>query len=87
MRLFVMLVLRRLLNKRSLLTGLRAKLGVNHFGHFLLCGLLCERIEASAGRIVIVASNGYRMGLKTIQFEDMNMDKTIIHGKPIPSPN
>ena len=55
--------------------GFESQLGVNHFGHFLLCGLLCDRIEASAGRIVIVASNGYRMGLKTIQFEDMNMDK------------
>lgn len=51
-----------------------SQLGTNHYGHFLLCGLLFERIEASEGRIVVVASLGYKMGLKTIQFDDMNWD-------------
>lgn len=55
--------------------GFESQLGVNHYGHFLLCGLLSERIEESKGRIVVVASEGYKMGLKTIQFEDMNWDK------------
>ena len=55
--------------------GFESQLGVNHYGHFLLCGLLFERIEASKGRIVVVASLGYKMGLKTIQFNDMNWDK------------
>jgi len=55
--------------------GFESQLGVNHFGHFLLCGLLFERIEASNGRIVVVGSNGYRMGGKRIQFEDLNFDK------------
>ncbi|MEL6787343.1 MAG: SDR family oxidoreductase [Cyanobacteria bacterium J06607_15] len=55
--------------------GFESQLGVNHFGHFLLCGLLFERIEASAGRIVVVGSNGYKMGLKRIKFEDLNFDK------------
>jgi len=55
--------------------GFESQLGVNHFGHFLLCGLLFERIEASAGRIVVVGSNGYKMGLKRIKFEDINFDK------------
>lgn len=55
--------------------GFESHLGVNHYGHFLLCGLLFERIEESKGRIVVVASEGYKMGLKTIQFEDMNWDK------------
>jgi len=41
----------------------------------LLCGLLFERIEASKGRIVVVSSLGYNMGIKTIQFDDMNWDK------------
>ncbi|AMX03811.1 SDR family oxidoreductase [Microbulbifer thermotolerans] len=55
--------------------GFESQLGVNHFGHFLLCGLLFERIEASGGRIVVVGSNAYKMGLKRIQFEDLNFDK------------
>jgi len=55
--------------------GFESQLGVNHYGHFLLCGLLFERIEASQGRIVVVASEGYKMGLKTMQFDDMNWDK------------
>ncbi len=54
--------------------GFESQLGTNHYGHFLLCGLLFERIEASKGRIVVVASLGYKMGLKTIQFDDMNWD-------------
>ena len=55
--------------------GFESQLGVNHFGHFLLCGLLFERIEASAGRVVVVGSNGYKMGLKRIKFEDLNFDQ------------
>lgn len=55
--------------------GFESQLGVNHFGHFLLCGLLFERIEASRGRIVVVGSNAYKMALKRIQFEDLNFDK------------
>ena len=54
--------------------GFESQLGVNHFGHFLLCGLLFERIEESRGRIVVVGSNAYKMGLKRIQFEDLNFD-------------
>jgi NAD(P)-dependent dehydrogenase (short-subunit alcohol dehydrogenase family) len=55
--------------------GFESQLGVNHFGHFLLCGLLFERIDESEGRIVVVGSNAYKMGLKKIQFEDLNFDK------------
>lgn len=55
--------------------GFESQIGVNHLGHFLLSGLLFDRIEKSAGRIVVVASNGYRMGSKTIQFDDINFDK------------
>ncbi len=55
--------------------GHESMLGTNHYGHFLLCGLLFERIEASKGRIVVVSSLGYNMGIKTIQFDDMNWDK------------
>lgn len=55
--------------------GFESMLGTNHYGHFLLCGLLFERLEATNGRIVVVSSLGYNMGIKTIQFDDMNWDK------------
>lgn len=55
--------------------GFESQLGTNHYGHFVLCGMLFDRIEESSGRIVVVASLGYKMGLKTIQFDDMNWDK------------
>ncbi|MEN8445813.1 MAG: SDR family oxidoreductase [Cyanobacteria bacterium J06555_13] len=54
--------------------GFESQLGTNHYGHFVLCGMLFDRVEASKGRIVVVASLGYKMGLRTIQFDDMNWD-------------
>jgi len=54
--------------------GFESMLATNHYGHFLLSGLLFERIAQSKGRIVVVSSLGYNMGLKTIQFDDMNWD-------------
>ena len=55
--------------------GFESMLGTNHYGHFLLCGLLFPRLEQSRGRIVVVSSLGYNLGLKTIQFDDMNWDR------------
>ncbi len=55
--------------------GFESQLGTNHYGHFVLSGMLFDRIEEVAGRIVVVASLGYNMGIKTIQFDDMNWDK------------
>lgn len=55
--------------------GFESQLGINHYGHFLLVNLLFDQVEQTGGRIVVVASEGYKMGLKTIQFEDMNFDK------------
>ena len=55
--------------------GFESQLGVNHYGHFLLCGLLFDKIERSQGRIVVVSSEGHKMGLRRIQFDDMNWDK------------
>ncbi|TMM59221.1 SDR family oxidoreductase [Maribacter algarum] len=55
--------------------GFESQLGVNHYGNFLLQALLYRRIEESKGRIVVVGSMGYNLGIKTIQFENMNWDK------------
>ncbi|SMX31391.1 SDR family oxidoreductase [Actibacterium lipolyticum] len=55
--------------------GFESQLGTNHYGHFVLCGMLFDRIEQAAGRIVVVASLGYKMGLRTIKFDDMNWEK------------
>ena len=52
--------------------GHESQLATNHYGHFLLCGLIFERLVKSKGRIVVVASLGYNLGLKTIKFDDMN---------------
>jgi len=61
-------------NRKLTVNGFESQLGTNHYGHFVLCRLLFDRIEESAGRIVVVASLGYKMGLRTIQFDDMNWD-------------
>lgn len=55
--------------------GFESQLGVNHFGHFILCGLLFDRIEQSEGRIVVVSSEGHKMGIRGIQFDDLNWDR------------
>ena len=55
--------------------GFESQLGTNHYGHFVLCGMLFDRTQESKGRIVVVASLGYKMGLRTIQFDDLNWDK------------
>jgi len=55
--------------------GFESQLGVNHYGHFYLCGLLFNKIDESHGRIVVVASEGHKMGLRTMQFDDMNWDE------------
>ena len=55
--------------------GFESQLGINHYGHFLLINLLFDKIDQSNGRIIVVASEGYKMGIKTIQFDDMNWSK------------
>ncbi len=55
--------------------GFESQMGVNYFGHFLLCGLLFDRIEASGGRIVVVSSGAYKMGERRIRFEDLDFGR------------
>ncbi|WP_371154974.1 SDR family oxidoreductase [Jannaschia sp. 2305UL9-9] len=62
-------------SRKLTVDGFESQLGTNHYGHFVLCGMLFDRIDASRGRIVVVASLGYRMGLRTIKFDDMNWDR------------
>lgn len=55
--------------------GFESQLGTNHYGHFLLTSLVFDRLVKSKARIIIVGSGGHKMGLKRIQFDDMNFDK------------
>lgn len=55
--------------------GFESQLATNHYGNFLLQGLLFSLIEKSKGRVVTVGSMGYDMGLKTIKFDDINWNK------------
>jgi NAD(P)-dependent dehydrogenase (short-subunit alcohol dehydrogenase family) len=61
-------------SRKLTVDGFENQLGVNHFGHFLLCGLLFDRIQTSAGLVVVVGSNAYKMGKKKIHFDDLNFD-------------
>lgn len=62
--------------KRQLtVDGFESQMGTNHYGHFLLQGLLFPLIEKSKGRIVTVGSMGYNLGLQTIKFDDLNWDR------------
>lgn len=62
-------------SRKLTVDGIESQLGVNHMGHFLLCGLLYPTINTSKGRIVVVGSNAYKLNRKRIQFEDLNFDE------------
>lgn len=62
-------------NQKITADGFESQLGVNHYGHFTLQGMLFPLIEKAKGRIVTVGSMGYNMGIKTIKFDDMNWNK------------
>nr|WP_109438593.1 SDR family oxidoreductase [Aquimarina sp. AU119] len=55
--------------------GWESQMGTNHFGNFTFQALLFPLIEKSKGRIVTVGSMGYNLGIKSIQFDDLNWDK------------
>ncbi len=62
-------------SRKLTVDGFESQLGVNHYGHFTLQGMLFPLIEKSKGRIVTVGSMGYDMGLKTIKFDDIHWEK------------
>lgn len=50
--------------------GFELQFGVNHLGHFLLTGLLKDRVQESDGRFVTVSSLAHKVGLRRIRFDD-----------------
>ncbi|PRP82739.1 retinol dehydrogenase 11-like [Planoprotostelium fungivorum] len=54
--------------------GLEMQMGTNHFGHFLLTGLLMDRLKAAQGaRVVTVASSAHQMA--SLDLDDLQSEK------------
>ncbi|GAV03477.1 hypothetical protein RvY_13896-2 [Ramazzottius varieornatus] len=54
--------------------GLEKQMGVNHFGHFLLTGLLLGKLQASSpSRIVVLSSTAHYRG--DLNFANLNWDE------------
>ena len=55
--------------------GFELQFGVNHLGHFLLTGLLKDRVQDSEGRFVTVSSLAHKFGLRRMRFKDPNWER------------
>lgn len=53
--------------------GFDLQMGANHLGHFLLTGLLLERVEAASGRIVVLSSIAHKG--RALDLEDFMSDQ------------
>ena len=53
--------------------GFEMQMGTNHLGHFLLTGLLIDRVEAAEGRVVVVSSLVHRLGV--LDLDDLLSEK------------
>ena len=53
--------------------GFELQLGTNHLGHFLWTSRLIDRVEAAAGRVVVVASIAHKFG--RVDLDDLMLEK------------
>ena len=53
--------------------GFDLQMGTNHLGHFLLTGLLLDKVEAANGRIVVLSSIAHKGG--ALDLEDFMSDR------------
>jgi NAD(P)-dependent dehydrogenase (short-subunit alcohol dehydrogenase family) len=59
-----------------------ATFGINHLGHFLLTGLLLERLEASSpSRVVVVASDAHEGAKHGLDFDDLQSKRSYRAGQ------
>lgn len=62
--------------RRETPDGLEATFVVNHLGHFLLTGLLRDRLVASApARVVTVASTAHKGARRGLDFDDLQSER------------
>lgn len=64
--------------------GFEMQIGTNHFGHFLLTNMLLDLLtESSPSRIVVVASEGYKLGNinKNDLFSEKSYNKLTAYGQ------
>ncbi len=54
--------------------GFELQLGTNHLGHFLWTGRLIDRVEAAAGRVVVVASIAHKFG--RLDMNDLMLERS-----------
>lgn len=59
--------------KRRTAGPFELQFATNHLGHFALTGLLLDRIEPTAGRVVTVSSTAHRIG--RIDFDDLQAER------------
>ena len=59
--------------QKKTVDGFDLQMGANHLGHFLLSGLLFDRVEAAHGRIVVVSSIAHKGG--ALNFDDLMSDQ------------
>jgi NAD(P)-dependent dehydrogenase (short-subunit alcohol dehydrogenase family) len=52
--------------------GFETQFGVNHLGHFAFAAQLADLVTKADGRFVSVSSVAHKMGLKRMQFDDLN---------------
>lgn len=62
------------IDKGTTKDGSETQIGTNHFGHFLLTGLLVEElIKTPKARVITMSSGAYKQG--NINFDDLNWEK------------